>query len=145
MTSNTLKHISRRLLLITALAFPALPALAQSNDEKSLSPGDIQAVFETLIYRKCLEQGKPLMDSMLKDLSVTNDDEKMTQRVCSCTTGLAMQSKRMQAVFALPPEKLKSISGDQETAALIKGKVAAALLQCAGRAIDNLIDPKAKP
>lgn len=117
-------------------------AIAADNSPAQVSPDDMQAIFQTLIYRNCQKQIKPMLDKFMGEISLNNTDESIEKRICACTTNVASKGQRMKAIFALPPDKLRDLSSDNENSAYIKGKLVSSMLQCVGYHIDMMIDPK---
>jgi hypothetical protein len=136
-----------------AAALALLPgaALAQAPDaapgvRPSRPPSsDVQAVFETLLYRGCERQIKPVLEGFVKEIAIPGMDDAMNRRICGCTVRIASNGPRMKSIFESPPERLKDIASDKDVSDYVKAKTASALFQCMGFAIDSLVDPKPKP
>lgn len=131
-------------LLPLALATGAGAATGQSPPPAGLQPGDVQAVFETLLYRGCQRQVGTLLQAMERELPSLTADEAMRQRICGCTVKAAATGPRMKAVFDLPPDQLRTIGDDPEVMEYLKAKTAVSLLRCTGHAFDQMLDPAPK-
>lgn len=134
--------------LIGAALFAVMIGQASANEQapKKLEPGDVQAIFEVVISRMCEREVVPLLEKFAKDIDLKEvaSDATAPKRICSCTARAASEGPRMKAVYERPAEQFKELSSDAETQRLLKGKVAAGLLQCTGIYLDRLVDPRPK-
>lgn len=119
-------------------------SLASANDgpPSKLSAGDVQAVFETLLYRGCQQQVKQMLAPFDKEFPQLATDESAQKKICGCSVGVASTGQKMKKIYELPPEQLKDMTTDPQIMSYLKAKVASSLLLCVGYTMDNMIDPK---
>ena len=132
-----------------ALACGMAPAIAQESQPaapppRGLGAGDVQAVFETLLYRGCQRQIRSVLDMFEREIRALKSDQVVENRVCGCTVKVAGDGPKMKKVFEMPVEKLRDMNSDPEVMEYIKAKTAIAMLQCTGFVYDQMLDPKAR-
>jgi hypothetical protein len=130
---------------IALLLFAALGVVqAQESPPSQLRSDDVQAVFETLLYRGCQRQVGPLLQGFEREIPSLRSDQDTQNRICACTVKVASDGPRMKMVFELSPDKLKVIANDPEVMEYLKAKTATSLLQCTGFAYDQILDPRVR-
>lgn len=110
---------------------------------QTVTAGDAQAVFETLMYRNCQRQAAGLLQTLTKELGSLQSETPIENRICGCTVGALTDTPRVKKVFE-NPENLKNLGEDKETLEFVKRKTASLLLQCTGVVLDRIVDPKAR-